>query len=467
MFFHPSTALYIGGLLYLLMPLTVWVALKGMRSPTVQMWCSGSVIFGVGMLMIGLRPWVPEWTGYTLANLAATTGMMLFVHAMRHELGLPLHPKTTVAGLVLFNLIFHFSHSLTGSGLVRYLFGQAEAILLIFWVSFSAYQVSRKHESLSAMWIAVVYLAFDVPNLIRWLQVALGTSVPSTREFDLVNLMILLFLTLTAVIGNIGFLGMFSERANRQALKLTDKQARQEEASNLFAQIAQLDRRRSIGELASSLSHELSQPMSNIHLIAETLEFENQQSASPDTKQQLFLQKILDNSNMAIGILQRIRDFIQNKDVDSPRERLNLNLLLTKSIALMEDSFIKEKVRLTVSPSDQAVFVAGNAVQLLQIIINILRNAKQATRGQSHRRVHLEVLTTGQQAMIRCQDNGPGFNAESLQKAGQAFFTTKLDGLGLGLSISKAIAEQHQGQLGFDNAPEGGAVVTLHLPVQR
>jgi len=317
------------------------------------------------------------------------------------------------------------------------------------------------------MWIAVVYLAFDVPNLIRWLQVALGTSVPSTREFDLVNLMILLFLTLTAVIGNIGFLGMFSERANRQALKLTDKQARQEEASNLFAQIAQLDRRRSIGELASSLSHELSQPMSNIHLIAETLEFENQQSASPDTKQQLFLQKILDNSNMAIGILQRIRDFIQNKDVDSPRERLNLNLLLTKSIALMEDSFIKEQVRLTVSPSDQAVFVAGNAVQLLQIIINILRNAKQATRGQSDRHVHLEVLTTGQQAMIRCQDNGPGFNAESLQKAGQAFFTTKLDGLGLGLSISKAIAEQHQGQLGFDNAPEGGAVVTLHLPVQR
>lgn len=467
MFFHPSTAFYIAGLLHFLMPLTVWVALKGMRSPTVQMWCSGSVIFGVGMLMIGLRPWLPEWAGYTLANLAATTGMMLFVHAMRHELGLPLHPKTTVAGLVLFNLIFHFSHSLTGSGLVRYLFGQAEAILLIFWVSFSAYQVSRKHESPSAMWIAVVYLAFDFPNLIRWLQVALGTSSPSAREFDLVNLMILVFLTLTAVIGNIGFLGMFSERANRKALKLADKQARQEEASNLFAQIAQLDRRRSIGELAASLSHELSQPMSNIHLIAEALEFENQQSASPDAKQQLFLQKILDNSNMANGILQRIRDFIQNKDVDSPRERLNLNLLLTKSIALMEDSFIKEKVRLTVGPSDQAVFVAGNAVQLLQIIINILRNAKQATRGQSDRRVHLEVLITGQQAMIRCKDNGPGFNAESLQKAGQAFFTTKLDGLGLGLSISKAIAEQHQGQLDFDNAPEGGAVVTLHLPMQR
>jgi C4-dicarboxylate-specific signal transduction histidine kinase len=59
------------------------------------------------------------------------------------------------------------------------------------------------------------------------------------------------------------------------------------------------------------------------------------------------------------------------------------------------------------------------------------------------------------------------FNTESLQKAGQAFFTTKLDGLGLGLSISKAIAEQHQGQLAFDNATEGGAVVTLLLPMQR
>ena len=467
MFFHPSTAFYIAGLLFLLMPLTVWVALKGVRSPTVQMWCSGSVIFGISMLMIGLRPWLPEWAGYTLANLAATTGMVLFVQAMRYELDLPLHPKTTVAGLVLFNLIFHFSHSLTGSGLVRYLFGQAEAIVLIFWVSFSAYQVSRKHASLSAMWIAVVYLAFDLPNLIRWLQVSFGASVPSAAQFDLVNLMILLFLILTAVISNIGFLGMFLERANRQALQLADKQARQEEASNLLAQITQLDRRRSIGELASSLSHELSQPLNNIHLIAETLELENQQSPSPNTKQQLFLQKILDNSTIAIGILQRIREFLQNKNVDPSRDRLNLHQLLTKSIALMEDSFIKEQVRLTVSPSDQAVFVAGNAVQLSQIIINILRNAKQATRGQSYRRVHLEVLAAGSQAMIRCQDNGPGFNTESLQKVGQAFFTTKLDGLGLGLSISKAIAEQHQGQLAFDNAPEGGAVVTLLLPMQR
>lgn len=467
MFFHPSTAFYIAGLLFLLMPLTVWVALKGVRSPTVQMWCSGSVIFGISMLMIGLRPWLPEWAGYTLANLAATTGMVFFIHAMRYELDLPLHPKATVAGLVLFNLIFHFSHSLTGSGLVRYLFGQAEAIVLIFWVSFSAYQVSRKHASPSAMWIAVVYLAFDLPNLIRWLQVSFGASVPSAGQFDLVNLMILLFLILTAVIGNIGFLGMFLERANRQALQLADKQARQEEASNLLAQITQLDRRRSIGELASSLSHELSQPLSNIHLIAETLELENHRSASPDTKQQLFLQKILDNSTIAIGILQKIREFLQNKNIDPSRDRLNLHQLLTKSIALMEDSFIKEQVRLTVSPSDQAVFVAGNAVQLSQIIINILRNAKQATQDQSDRRVHLEVLAAGTQAMIRCQDNGPGFNTESLQKVGQAFFTTKLDGLGLGLSISKAIAEQHQGQLAFDNAPEGGAVVTLLLPMQR
>ena len=82
MFFHPSTAFYIAGLLFLLMPLTVWVALKGVRSPTVQMWCSGSVIFGISMLMIGLRPWLPEWAGYTLANLAATTGMVLFVQVL-------------------------------------------------------------------------------------------------------------------------------------------------------------------------------------------------------------------------------------------------------------------------------------------------------------------------------------------------------------------------------------------------
>jgi signal transduction histidine kinase len=81
----------------------------------------------------------------------------------------------------------------------------------------------------------------------------------------------------TAIVGNIGFLGMFIERMNRETLESAKVQARQEEATRLSEQIAQLDRRRSVGEIAASLAHELSQPLTNIYLIADRMEMSLQQ----------------------------------------------------------------------------------------------------------------------------------------------------------------------------------------------
>jgi signal transduction histidine kinase len=315
------------------------------------------------------------------------------------------------------------------------------------------------------MWVALVYLLFDVPNILRWLQVLLGSTVPSSVEFDIVNVAILLLLSLTAVIGNIGFLGMYLEKANRQAIALAAQQARSEESANLMSQISQLDRRRSIGELAASLSHELSQPLNNIHLIAQTLEQQTLQRSVTDEKLSLFIQKILANFSIANAILQKIREFIQNKNIHQQHERLNLQQLLTNSISLLEDSFNKEKIRLSVRVSDPELCVSGNAVQLAQIMINILRNGMQATHGQQVRLMDVQVQTTSDQVLVRFTDNGPGFSTESLEKAGQAFFTTKPDGLGLGLSICQGIAEQHQGQIQTDNSPHGGALVTLQLPL--
>jgi signal transduction histidine kinase len=89
---------------------------------------------------------------------------------------------------------------------------------------------------------------------------------------------LLIFLgVVTAIVSNIGFLGMHIERMNREALESAKVQARQEEATRLSEQIAQLDRRRSVGEIAASLAHELSQPLTNIYLIADRMELSLQQ----------------------------------------------------------------------------------------------------------------------------------------------------------------------------------------------
>jgi C4-dicarboxylate-specific signal transduction histidine kinase len=96
--------------------------------------------------------------------------------------------------------------------------------------------------------------------------------------------------------------------------------------------------------------------------------------------------------------------------------------------------------------------------------MNVMRNAIQATHGQPLRQLRIRVWREGEVAHITLTDNGPGLPAEALSQAGTAFFTTKTEGLGVGLSISKSIAQQHGGSLTIANSPSGGAVVALQLP---
>eukprot|EP01032_Pedospumella_encystans_P037538 gene37538-42518_t len=106
----------------------------------------------------------------------------------------------------------------------------------------------------------------------------------------------------------------------------------------------------------------------------------------------------------------------------------------------------------------------GDPVQLSQILMNICRNAIQATQGQAYRHIDLRIWREGNLAHLSIRDNGMGLTPEVLAQVSTAFFSTKSDGLGVGLSISKSIATHHGGSLTISNAPQGGAEVHLILP---
>jgi C4-dicarboxylate-specific signal transduction histidine kinase len=160
--------------------------------------------------------------------------------------------------------------------------------------------------------------------------------------------------------------------------------------------------------------------------------------------------------------LGRIRNFIQAKNTHF--ERVDLTQAITDVSALIHDLSYNESVDLQVSFPPQGLAVWADPVQLSQIFMNVLRNAIQATHGQPSRQLRIQVWREGEMAHITLTDNGPGLPADALKQVGTAFFTTKSDGLGVGLSISKSIAQQHGGSLTIATAPSGGAVVELQLP---
>jgi C4-dicarboxylate-specific signal transduction histidine kinase len=237
-------------------------------------------------------------------------------------------------------------------------------------------------------------------------------------------------------------------------------QARQEEATRLGDQIAQLDRRRSVGEIAASLAHELSQPITTIYLITDRLGMALESQTDP--RLATYVQDLNRNTQKAADILGRIRGFIRNKE--TVFERVELSQVISDMTDLIRDLTHNESVQVEVDTTPHGLFVQGDAVQLSQVLMNVCRNAIQATQGQDERRVHIRVWQIDGTACIDIVDNGPGLSPAIQASVSMPFFSTKVDGLGVGLAISKSIAKQHGGSLSIGNHPKGGACVELRLP---
>jgi signal transduction histidine kinase len=457
---HLPTAYFIAGILYLIMPVSVWLMLRKRHGPSNTLWCLGGLAFGLSLILLGMREKWPDELTYEVAIWLLVLGPLLRVGALRHELQRPVWVTGLLALSLVYIAVYVFFHVILVHASSRFIWSSLGAAAVLAWLGLLARDIYRRDQSISAQWIFVCYLALAAVLVIRLPGVLLGLREPTAMTQDPLSSLLIFLGVVTAIVGNIGFLGIHIERMNREALESAKVQARQEEATRLSEQIAQLDRRRSVGEIAASLAHELSQPLTNIYLIADRMELSLQQRQ--DDSLNKYFEDLNRNTQKAGDILGRIRTFIQSKHTHF--ERVELSQVITDVSALIHDLAYNESVDLQVSFPPQGLAVWADPVQLSQIFMNVLRNAIQATHGQPSRQLRIRVWRNGAMAHITLTDNGPGLPAEALSQAGTAFFTTKSEGLGVGLSISKSIAQQHGGSLSIGNSPKGGAVVELQLP---
>jgi C4-dicarboxylate-specific signal transduction histidine kinase len=457
---HLPTAYFIAGILYLIMPISVWLMLRKRQGLSNTLWCLGGLAFGLSLILLGMRGTWPDALTYELAIWLLVLGPLLRVGALRHVLKRPVWLTGLLALSLVHVAVYVVLNVIVNNPSLRFVWTSLGATAALAWLALLARDVYRRRQSISAQWIFVCYLALALVLVMRIPGVLLGVSEPTAMISDPLSNLLIFLGVVTAIVGNIGFLGMFFERMNRETLESAKAQARQEEATRLSEQIAQLDRRRSVGEIAASLAHELSQPLTNIYLIADRMELSLQQRQ--DDSLNKYFEDLNRNTQKAGDILGRIRAFIQSKSTHF--ERVELNQVITDVSALIHDLAYNESVDLQVDLPPQGLAVRADPVQLSQIFMNVMRNAIQATHGQPLRQLRIRVWREGKMAHITLTDNGPGLPAEALSQAGTAFFTTKTEGLGVGLYISKSIAHQHGGSLSIGNSPTGGAVVELQLP---
>ena len=442
------------------MPSALWLLLRQLPARGLALWSAGGLVFGLGLMLLGSRSVLPEWMTYGLANGLVFSGTALWVLALRRKLGRPMW----VLGLVLFNLVFCLVYAVFSSWWVnptwRFLWSTSMVCGMLFWVAGLARELGRRRKSFSAQVVALVYMALGILMSFRAISVLLGLTQPGALSADVLSMLVITMGVLTSVVGNIGFLGIVMERVNRQSLASAKEQARQEEASRLLRQISQLERQRSLGQMAASLGHELSQPLTNLHLIIDRMAIAQESQVGRSLADDL--QALQRNTQKATDILHRIRTFIRTQDIQF--EPVELGQVIADVNDLIHDLSFNESVHIQVDMPQDKAWVMGDGVQLSQILLNVLRNAIQATQGQSDRRIHITVRREKTSLVLEVVDNGPGMTPDVLAQVATPFFSTKPDGLGVGLSIAQSIAKQHRGRLHMDNDPDGGARVCLQLP---
>jgi len=244
---------------------------------------------------------------------------------------------------------------------------------------------------------------------------------------------------------------------------------RQAEAASQrhLSQIAHLDRVAGMGQLATSIAHELNQPLTAILANAQAAT-RMLDATDPDLAEvRACLADIASDDQRAAEVIRHMRRLLRRTDfVSLP---LAINDLVAATIGLVANDALLHAVTIDFTPAPALPVCHGDLVQIQQVILNLLTNAisAAATGPSSLRTVTVWTRTTVPYVEIGVHDSGPGIAPDALDRVFEPFFTTKDDGLGMGLAISRTIVEAHGGRLVVENDPAGGATFRTHLRTDR
>ena len=220
-----------------------------------------------------------------------------------------------------------------------------------------------------------------------------------------------------------------------------------------------------MGELAASLAHEITQPIASArNNVRAALNFLDRQP--PDLGEvREALDFVVGDADRAGAIIDRIRD--QMKKAPPQKDRFDLNEAINEVIVLARGEITKNGVSVDTHPTEGALSIEGDRVQLQQVVLNLVMNAVEAMGSVEEGPRELSICTEQTQAngvLVAVRDSGPGVDPENIERVFEAFYTTKSSGVGMGLSICRSIIDAHGGRLWAEANEPRGSVFQFTLP---
>jgi C4-dicarboxylate-specific signal transduction histidine kinase len=249
------------------------------------------------------------------------------------------------------------------------------------------------------------------------------------------------------------------------ATRRVEAKRAEEQLLALQAELAHATRVTTLGELSASIAHEVGQPLGAIVTSGEAcLRWLGRRTPQPE-EAQACVERVIAEGKRASEIVRRIRSLTKR---DAPQKtQLELNDVVNDVVSLVQREVLNHRVSLRLKLACELPPVLGDRVQLQQVLINLVMNGIQAMAdiGDELRELLIESrLDEEGHVVVTVQDAGTGIDPEHANRLFEAFFTTKPNGMGMGLSICRSIIEAHGGQLWASNNAGHGATFQFSLP---
>lgn len=248
------------------------------------------------------------------------------------------------------------------------------------------------------------------------------------------------------------------------ATDISSRRLAEEQAATQAERAQNASRLITMGEMASSVAHELNQPLTAINNYCNGMVSRIKEHQISEPELLGALEKTAHQAQRAGQIIQRIRSFVKRSEPN--RSPSDVNLIVAEAIELAEIELRRRNVRLNHYIAARLPMVMVDPILIEQVLVNLLRNAAEsidlAQRPTSQRLVELRVvpkqMETGAVLEFSVQDNGNGLAPEVLARLYEAFYSTKADGMGIGLSLCRSIVESHLGRMNGENIYNGSHI---------
>ena len=484
-----QTIFWMDAFLYLMLHAAIWYGLARFRSPVVVMWSVSGILSALSLCVMGSRGWLSTDVVVVVGLFLMAAGNWGRQVALRSLNG-PASPMWLWASGGANVAFLALSYGLQFSG------SPESTIMLVFYVFyafncleyfFAGKRIALTHDKKGADSVMWAGLILSVTLGVKALAMMAGVGAEDLYEHSWDHALVFIGQFTAIMLLCVGFMQIFVDQDHRKKIAMEQQLAREHEQAALAFQHAQdlsalLTEREEIirqltlsnksagmGALVASFAHELNQPLTANLLHAELLQAKLEEAQRERSTPNLaFLTQVANavvhDTQRAADIIRKLRNLFRMSKGEYTA--LKLNEVVQEVLDLVQSKMKDANIGCTVD-WDPHLRVHGDATQLQQVVLNLLNNAIDALTESGCDKPELRISgkALGDQLHLEVEDNGLGIAPERAEDVFNLFKTSKSQGMGVGLWLSRSIVEMHGGRLTFQSEPGLRTVFTLRLPL--